>query len=157
MERKHAIFNQMKGCIPDPEQSFGLPVGGWNFSAAGAYKAVGTSGAVVSAHSGTSTSFGSMFSHYIELAQDEYICSRSKSYSRIDRVYTNLRPSDLVDLKPSASAAWSWSGLSPRRFSEQSSEPKGTSFRIELPRVGCIPSLSTRSLSIPEVSAGVLF
>jgi hypothetical protein len=51
---------------------------------------------------------------YAELAQDDFAWTRGGSYSRIDRVYTPLRSSDLIDVKPSCCVAWTWN--SPTTF-----------------------------------------
>jgi hypothetical protein len=53
--------------------------------------------------------FEDMFHQFCEISQDEFTWTRNNSFSRIDRLYTNLRTSDLLDNKPQAKVAWNWS------------------------------------------------
>jgi tRNA threonylcarbamoyladenosine modification (KEOPS) complex Pcc1 subunit len=109
---KNDLLQRMCRFFPPPEFSVGLLLGDFNFSAVSDYKYVGTTGLTVPVHDGTSTCFGNIVCTFIELVQDDYTWSRSRSFSRLDRIYTNIRASDLVDLRPSTSTVWSWSSPS---------------------------------------------
>jgi hypothetical protein len=50
--------------------------------------------------------FEAFFHQCIELPQGDFTLSRAGLYSRLDRCYTNLRTSDLIDVKPLAQVSW---------------------------------------------------
>jgi hypothetical protein len=92
--KKQELLRTCVAFIPRPEDSLGLIAGDFDCSSTGDFRLTGKSSTMVLAADATTKLLEDILCNYIELSQDNFNWTRSNAYSRLDRVYCNLRSSD---------------------------------------------------------------
>jgi endonuclease/exonuclease/phosphatase family metal-dependent hydrolase len=109
IRHKRRLFYTMLRHLPPYSEALSILGGDFNVTSNGDAKCSSSNGDMDFARSSIADAFDCIFSPFIEISQDEFTWRRRGSFSRIDRVYINLRSSDWLDLEVGGRTAWAWS------------------------------------------------
>jgi len=103
---KKRVLTKVCNSFPPPDVAAGFLLADFNFNATGDITFDSSELLPRRRRDPISAYFDALFHRFLELEQPDYTRFGAGIYSRIDRIYTNIRTSSILDLKPIVGVSW---------------------------------------------------